>query len=111
MRRALSLSLSLLVLTALAVDTQAVTPGKATMATITGTVRDNKGNPLAGALVTLLREGAKQTSKEAMTDRYGKFIAKVLPGRYGIKAIANGFTEVVFASVEVRPSQELVYRF
>jgi len=31
------------------------------MATITGTVRDNKGNPLAGALVKLLREGAKQT--------------------------------------------------
>jgi hypothetical protein len=58
--------------------------------------------------VTLLREGAKQTSKEAMTDFHGKFIAKVLPGRYGIKAIANGFTEVVFASVEVRPSQELL---
>jgi len=111
MRRALSLSLSLLVLTALAVDAQAVTPGKATMATITGTVRDNKGNPLAGALVTLLREGAKQTSKEAMTDRHGNFIARVLPGRYGIRAIANGFAEVVFAAVEVRPSQELVYRF
>jgi hypothetical protein len=81
------------------------------MATITGTVRDNKGNPLAGALVTLLREGAKQTAKEAMTDRAGNFIAKVLPGRYGIKAIANGFNEVVFAAVEVRPSQELIYRF
>jgi hypothetical protein len=81
------------------------------MATITGTVRDNKGNPLAGALVTLLREGAKQTTKEAMTDRAGNFIAKVLPGRYGIKAIANGFSEVVFAAVEVRPSQELIYRF
>ena len=65
------------------------------LATITGTVRDNHGNPLAGALVSLVREGVK-TVKEAKTDRQGNFIAKVLPGRYGIKAIANGFSEVVF---------------
>jgi len=36
--------------------------GKGTrgLATITGTVRDNKGAPLAGALVQLIREGAQQ---------------------------------------------------
>jgi hypothetical protein len=92
------------------IDTQAKTP-KGALATISGSVQDNKGNPLAGALVSLVREGVKQTAKEAMTDRHGNFIAKVLPGRYGIKAIANGFNEVVFASVEVRASQELIYRF
>jgi hypothetical protein len=108
MRRTLALSLSLFVLATLAIDTQAATNTR--LATITGSVRDNKGNPLAGALVSLLREGAKQV-KEAKTDRYGNFIAKVTPGRYGIRAIANGFSEVVFNSVEVRASQELVYRF
>jgi hypothetical protein len=46
-----------------------------------------------------------------MTDAGGNFIARVLPGRYGIKAIATGFNAVIFASVEVRASQELVYRF
>jgi len=112
MRRAFSLSLSLLTLTALVVsNAEAVTPGRTSLATITGTVRDNKGNPLAGALVSLLREGAKQTTKEAMTDNAGNFIAKVMPGRYGIRAIATGFSEVVFASVDVKASQELVYRF
>jgi len=112
MRRVFSLSLSLFVFTAFAVtEATAVTRGRAGMATITGTVRDNKGNPLAGAIVTLLREGTKQTTKEALTDRAGNFVAKVLPGRYGIKAIANGFNEVVFAAVGVRPSQELIYRF
>jgi protocatechuate 3,4-dioxygenase beta subunit len=58
------------------------------LGTITGSVKDNKGNPLAGALVSLLREGAKQVAKEARTDDKGNFIAKVVPGRYGIRAIA-----------------------
>ena len=111
MRRALTLGLSWIALVSLTAGlAQGVTPGKS-LGTVTGTVRDHKGNPLAGALVSLLREGAKQAVKEARTDEKGNFIAKVLPGRYGIRAIATGFTEVVFSSVEVRASQELVYKF
>jgi hypothetical protein len=60
--------------------------------------------------VSLVREGVK-TVKEARTDKDGNFIAKVLPGRYGIKAIATGFSEVVFTSVDVKAQKELVYRF
>jgi Carboxypeptidase regulatory-like domain/TonB dependent receptor len=111
MRRASSLGLSLLVLTTLiASDARAATSSKKSLATIAGTVTDNKGNPLAGAVVSLLKEGAKSV-KQTKTDRSGNFIARVLPGRYGISAIADGFTKVVFSAVEVRPSQELVYRF
>jgi hypothetical protein len=111
MKRALRLSFSLLALASLlTAEVQAASSSKA-LATITGSVRDHKGNPLAGALVSLLREGVKQTVKEARTDGKGNFIAKVLPGRYGIRAIATGFSEVVFTSVEVKASQELVYRF
>lgn len=110
MRRAFGFSLSLLALVSLlSIDTFAAS-SKKSLATITGTVRDHRGNPLAGALVSLIREGVK-TVKEARTDEEGNFIAKVLPGRYGIKAIANGFSEVVFASVDVKASQELVYKF
>jgi len=110
MRRAFGFSLSLLALVSLlSIDTFAAS-SKKSLATITGTVRDHRGNPLAGALVSLIREGVK-TVKEAKTDKEGNFIAKVLPGRYGIKAIANGFSEVVFASVDVKASQELVYKF
>lgn len=83
---------------------------KKSLATITGSVRDNRGNPLAGALVSLVREGVNSV-KEARTDKQGNFSAKVSPGRYGIKAIATGFSEVVFAAVDVKPAQELVYRF
>lgn len=111
MKRALSLGLSWLALVSLMASlAQAAAPSKS-LATITGTVKDHKGNPLVGAVVSLLREGAKQAAKEARTDEKGNFIAKVIPGKYGIRAIAAGFTEVVFSSVEVRASQELVYRF
>ncbi len=112
MRRAISVGLFLVAFATLfALESRAATPNKNALATITGSVRDTKGNPLSGALVSLVREGARRFLKETKTDFQGNFIAKVSPGRYGIKAIANGFNEVIFSSVEVRASQELVYRF
>src|SRR5262245_48090765 len=110
MRRAFGFGLSLIALVSFVTSDALAASSNKSLATITGTVRDNHGNPLAGALVSLVREGAK-TVKEARTDKAGNFFARVLPGRYGIKAIANGFTEVVFAEVDVKAQQELVYRF
>src|ERR1043165_282531 len=109
MRRTFRLSLSIIALVSFLSSNALAGSGKS-LATITGTVVDNHGNPLAGALVTLVREGAKVV-KHTTTDRYGNFIAKVLPGRYGIKANANGFAEVAFNDVDVKAQQELVYRF
>ena len=89
----------------------AAAAGKPNLATITGAVLDNKGNPVSGALISLLRDGANKIIKQTRSDAAGHFSARISPGRYGIRAIAAGFNEVVFASFEVRPSQELVYRF
>ena len=111
MRRAFRLSLSVLALVSFISSDALAAGSNRQLATITGTVLDNRGNPLAGALVSLTREGLKTTVKHIATDRHGTFIAKVLPGRYGIKAIATGFSEVVFTSVDVKAQQELVYRF
>src|SRR6478672_13340564 len=112
MRRVLGFSLSLLALVSLSAGSIEAGSSNKTLATISGIVTDNKGNPLAGALVSLMREGAvKQTVKHTLTDRQGKFIAKVTPGRYGIKAIATGFSEVAFNAIDVQASQELVYKF
>src|ERR1051325_8514882 len=110
MRRAFGFGLSLLALVSFVANDALAASSNKSLATITGSVRDNRGNPLAGALVSLVREGVK-TVKEARTDRQGNFIAKVLPGGYGIKAIAAGFSEGVFTSVDVKAQQELVYRF
>jgi hypothetical protein len=81
------------------------------LATITGTVRDNRGMPLAGALIQLIKEGANQVVKEARTGADGNFSAKIPAGRYSLKAIATGFGEVLFSSVIVAPSAEIAYRF
>ena len=87
--------------------------GKGTrgLATITGTVRDNRGMPLAGALIQLIREGANQLVRETRTGSDGNFSAKIPAGRYSLKAVADGFSEVLFSSVTVNPSAEIAYRF
>lgn len=110
MKRAFGFGLSLIALVSIISSDALAASSKKSLATITGTVLDNRGNPLQGAVVMLVREGVKAV-KEARTDRQGNFVAKVAPGRYGIKAIANGFSEVVFTSVDVKAQQELVYRF
>jgi hypothetical protein len=81
------------------------------LATITGTVRDNKGLPLAGAVIQLIREGANQIVKQTYTAADGSFSARIPAGRYSLKAIAEGFSEVLFSAVQVSPSAEIAYRF
>jgi hypothetical protein len=112
MKRRIGFALSLLALTGFfSLNTPAAMAGKGSSATITGSVKDEKGNPLAGAIVSLLKDGANVVIKEIKTSADGRFTAKIAPGRYSIRAIAEGFNAVAFASVEVRASQELIYRF
>jgi hypothetical protein len=79
--------------------------------TVTGLVRDSAGAPLAGALVSLLREGAGQVAREVRSAADGTFTARVAPGRYDLRAAADGFNTASFSAVDVRASEELVYRF
>jgi carboxypeptidase family protein len=84
---------------------------KVPLATIMGSVRDSSGKPLANAVISLIKDGTTKVSKTIRTAADGSFTAKIIPGRYGIHAIAEGFSEVVFDAVEVRASQELIYKF
>src|SRR6185503_6629389 len=67
------------------------------LATVSGAVVDNKGNPLAGALISLIKDGTTKVIKQTRSDINGRFATRILPGRYGIHAIAKGFNEVVFS--------------
>src|SRR6266566_8846797 len=102
-----------LVVLAVVLSMTASTQGKGVrgLATITGTVRDNKGLPLAGAMIQLIREGANQIVKQTYSATDGSFSARIPAGRYSLKAIAFGFSEVLFSSVQVSPSAEIAYRF
>jgi hypothetical protein len=85
--------------------------GSRALGTVTGIVVDNKGNPVAGAVVSLLRDGAKEVVKQTRTATDGSFSAKINPGRYSVQAIAEGFNAALFSAVEIRPSDQLIYRF
>jgi hypothetical protein len=85
--------------------------GNRGLATVTGTVRDNRGLPLAGALIQIVREGTNKLVREARTAADGSFSTKIPAGKYSLKALAAGFSEVLFSSVTVAPSAEIAYRF
>lgn len=116
MKKALHAGLTLLALFALSGicangNLLAASGGSRSLGTVTGTVKDNKGNPVAGAVVSLLRDGAKEVAKQTRTATDGSFSAKVTPGRYSVQAIAEGFNAALFSAVEIRPADQLIYRF
>jgi hypothetical protein len=78
---------------------------------ISGTVLDAQGNPVPGAVVKILRDGFNEVVKETKSAPDGSFVARVTPGRYLVRALADGFTPATFTSVQVTSSTELVYRF
>jgi hypothetical protein len=116
MRKALRVGLPLLALAVLCVlgTSQALAASSRSsrsLATVSGSVYDNKGNPLAGAVVSLLKDGAGEIVKQVRSAADGSFVTKIAPGLYSLRATAEGFGEVLFSSVQVRRSEELVYRF
>ncbi|HXG63672.1 MAG TPA: carboxypeptidase-like regulatory domain-containing protein [Blastocatellia bacterium] len=85
----------------------------AAMGSIRGVVKDGNGNPLMGAAVLVLGESeeakTERVVKRANTDKEGKFIAAgILPGRYRVKAEAEGFKPIIFAA-DVRPNKVTVF--
>ena len=95
----------------LCLQAPSVSASKSSLGTVTGAVLDNRGNPVAGALISIVKVGADKVIKQIRSDAAGRFKTRVSPGRYGLRAVADGFNAVVFDSVEVRASQELIYRF
>ncbi|HZI19689.1 MAG TPA: carboxypeptidase-like regulatory domain-containing protein [Pyrinomonadaceae bacterium] len=84
---------------------------RTSLGTISGTVLDSRGKPVAGALVKILRDGLNEVVKETKSATDGTFSTRVTPGRYLIRALAAGFTPATFSAVQIAPSSELVYRF
>jgi hypothetical protein len=81
------------------------------LGTVSGLVKDNKGNPLAGVVIALLKEGASEIVKQTLSGADGSFTARIAPGRYSLRAQADGFNPASFPAVQIRQSDELSYRF
>ena len=112
MRKTLRVSFTLLALAILCGASQPqVFAGGRGAATVSGSVRDNKGNPISGAIISLIKTGADEVVKQVKSAADGSFIAKIAPGRYSLRAIAVGFNAVLFDAVQVRAADEVSYRF
>lgn len=112
MRKVFPAALALLLVFGFSGATDAQAAGKArALGTITGSVRNHKGLPMAGVLISLIREGASEVIKQTRSTADGSFSTRIAPGRYSLKAAAAGFNDVLFSSVQVRPSDEIIYRF
>jgi hypothetical protein len=80
---------------------------------IRGIVIDGVGNPLVGVAVMVLAESEEpkvdKVIKRASTGVDGKFVAAgIIPGRYRVKAEADGFNPVELAA-DVRPNKVTVF--
>ncbi len=78
---------------------------------IKGIVRDETGNSISNAYVSIFRVGTSILLKQVRSASDGSFLTKILPGTYTILAVAEGFNPVTLSSVEVNRSAELVYGF
>lgn len=78
---------------------------------IKGVVRDEAGNTIADAYVSIFRVGTSTLLKQVRSAADGSFLAKIMPGTYTVLAVAQGFNPVKLSTVEVNRSAELVYGF
>lgn len=78
---------------------------------IKGIVRDGSGGPIADATVAIFRLGTSKLLKEVRSAADGRFLARIVPGRYTVLAVAEGFNPVTLPSIEVGRTSELSYGF
>ena len=78
---------------------------------IRGIVRDEMGSPISDAIVAVFQAGSSKALKQVRSAVNGSFLAKVLPGKYTVLAVAQGYNAMTVSEVQVNRSTELNYGF
>lgn len=78
---------------------------------IKGVVRDEQGNPIKDAIVAIFHLGTSKVLKQVRSVANGSFLTRVVPGRYTVLAVAQGFNAATIQEVEVSRATELNYGF
>ncbi len=86
-----------------------------TLAFISGTVKDDAGKPLGGALVALFTAQPGQTLggsllKNLTTDAEGRFRVSIAPGMYKLRAVADGFRPT-FTLITLDAANKITHNF
>lgn len=82
------------------------------LAMVTGTVKDEHGLPLYGAVIALFQPQPR--GREIMsvkTDSQGKFAANIAPGIYSLRATAEGFIARILPRVNIDRPIKVSYDF
>jgi hypothetical protein len=81
-------------------------------ASIQGTVRDAKGQPIRGADVRVESKDGKQLFNTVKTDSKGRYISQGLqPGVYRVSLIVNGATKGSITNTKTKSDQSTVLNF
>jgi hypothetical protein len=96
-----------------AIETRAETEvtGSSRLGTIAGVVRDHAGSPIADATVAIFRLGTSRLLKEVRSAKDGSYLVRILPGKYTVLAVAEGFNPVTLSEVEINRASLLNYGF
>ncbi len=78
---------------------------------IKGKVLDRAGIPIQDATVAIFRAGSSKILKQVQSAGDGTYIAKIIPGKYSLLAVAEGFNPVTLSDVEVGRFSELNFGF
>ena len=78
---------------------------------IKGMVRDDGGNPISDATVAIFRAGTSRVLKQVRSAADGSFLTRILPGKYTIFAVAQGYNPVTLSDVEVNGATQHTYGF
>ena len=79
--------------------------------TIKGKVLDKAGIPIKDATVAIFRSGTSSLLKQVRSAADGTYVAKIVPGKYSVLAVAEGFNPVSLSDVEVKRFTELNFGF
>src|SRR5262249_52038381 len=82
------------------------------LACVTGTVKDERGAPLVGAIVAVLEPNPRgKEIRSVKTDAQGKFSAGVAPGTYMLRAAAEGFISKLSSRLIIDRPMRISYDF
>jgi Carboxypeptidase regulatory-like domain len=82
------------------------------LALVTGTVKDERGAPLLGAVVALFQPQPRgREILSVKTDAHGKFSANIAPGIYRLRAAADGFVARILPRINIDRPVRVTYDF
>ena len=85
--------------------------GKSNLGLIRGIVRDEAGKPIADAVVAIFRLGTSKLLRQARSAADGSYTLRIVPGKYTVLAVAQGFNPATLPQVEVGRASEQDFGF